>query len=92
MGDLIATCWSGHSRNRALGEAVAQGETLEAYLERSTMVAEGVRTTRSAAALAKRHQVEMPITDAVHTVLFEGVAPNLALARLMTRGSKSELG
>ncbi|MBI1318869.1 MAG: NAD(P)H-dependent glycerol-3-phosphate dehydrogenase [Candidatus Hydrogenedens sp.] len=90
MGDLIATCWSGHSRNRAVGEAVAKGETLDQILGRTTMVAEGVRTTRSAVALAQRAGVEMPICESVYEVLFNGAPPAVALAKLMMRESKPE--
>jgi glycerol-3-phosphate dehydrogenase (NAD(P)+) len=92
MGDLIATCFSGHSRNRAVGEAIARGETLEQILGRTTMVAEGVRTTRSAVALAHRAGVEMPICESAHEVLFNGAPPAVALARLMMRDAKPERG
>lgn len=91
MGDLIATCCSGHSRNRAIGEAIAKGSTLEEVLSGMQMVAEGVVTTKSARALALKHQVEMPIAEAVHQALFEGVSPAVALARLMMRDAKPEL-
>jgi glycerol-3-phosphate dehydrogenase (NAD(P)+) len=90
MGDLIATCMSGHSRNRRVGIELAKGEKLEAILAATTMVAEGVRTTRSAYALAARMGVEMPITEAAHKVLFEGINPLEALVGLMTRDAKPE--
>lgn len=92
MGDLIATCCSGHSRNRAIGEAVARGKTLDEVLSGMSMVAEGVTTTKSARALAKKHGVDMPIAEAVHQALFEGVSPAVALARLMMREAKPERG
>lgn len=92
MGDLIVTCQSRHSRNRALGEAIARGEAAEEYLARTVMVAEGVRTARSAHALAQRHEVEMPITREVYRVLFEGGDPRDAVAALMEREAKSEHG
>jgi glycerol-3-phosphate dehydrogenase (NAD(P)+) len=90
MGDLIATCGSRHSRNRAVGEAIARGSDLEHALGATTMVAEGVRTTRSAKALADRAGVEMPIVAAVHQVLYEGASPLAALAGLLTREAKPE--
>jgi glycerol-3-phosphate dehydrogenase (NAD(P)+) len=92
MGDLIATCCSGHSRNRAIGEQIARGRTLKEILSGMQMVAEGVTTTKSARALAARHGVDMPIAEAVHQALFEGVAPAVALARLMMREAKPERG
>lgn len=90
MGDLIATCCSVHSRNRRVGERIAKGEKLEAILASSPMVAEGVRTARSAHALAQRHGVEMPITEAVYRVLFEGAEPLDAMRALMQREAKPE--
>jgi glycerol-3-phosphate dehydrogenase (NAD(P)+) len=92
MGDLIVTCASRHSRNRRLGEAVAQGKTLSEYLEGTAMVAEGVRTTRSARALAQKLGVEMPITEAVYQVLFESAAPRDAIQALLLRDAKPERG
>ncbi len=90
MGDLIVTCTSVHSRNHALGERIAQGKSLKEALAGSPMVAEGVRTTKSARALARKHGVEMPITEQVHRVLFEGVDPREAITDLMTREAKPE--
>ncbi len=90
MGDLIVTCASRHSRNRAVGERIAQGLKLEAVLNNSPMVAEGVRTTRSAVALAHREGVEMPITENAYQVLFEGADPRAAVRALMQREPKPE--
>jgi glycerol-3-phosphate dehydrogenase (NAD(P)+) len=90
MGDLIATCESRHSRNRAVGERLAAGEKLEEIVNRSQMVAEGVRTTWSAQALSDRYGVDMPITHQVYKVLFEGADPREAVESLMTREAKPE--
>jgi glycerol-3-phosphate dehydrogenase (NAD(P)+) len=90
MGDLIVTCCSRHSRNRAVGEKIARGMKLQEILDATPMVAEGVRTTRSACALAKRHGVDMPITEQVHRVLFENVGAREAVAELMLREPKPE--
>lgn len=90
MGDLIVTCTSRHSRNRRLGEAVALGKTVEEALAGSPMVAEGFRTARSARELAKRAGVEMPITEAVYQVLYEGLDPRRAISRLLLREAKPE--
>ena len=92
MGDLIVTCASRHSRNRAVGRRIAQGMTVEEALAASPMVAEGVRTTQSACELAKRHGVQMPIAEQVYRVLFESADPREAVAALMTRDAKPERG
>lgn len=90
MGDLIVTCASRHSRNRAVGEKIALGWDLERIQSSSPMVAEGVRTTRSARDLAARHGVEMPITRAVYSVLFDGADVREVVTSLMTREAKPE--
>ena len=90
MGDLIVTCESKHSRNRNVGEKIAQGMTLDDILASSPMVAEGVRTAKSALALAKKHGVEMPITEQVYRVLYENANPRDAVSTLMMREAKPE--
>jgi glycerol-3-phosphate dehydrogenase (NAD(P)+) len=90
VGDLILTCTGGLSRNRAVGVALGRGQTLEEILAEMTMVAEGVRTTRSARRLAERHDVEMPIVEEVYSLLFEGRAAPDALENLMLREPKAE--
>ena len=91
MGDLITTCISRHSRNRWVGERIGKGEKLDDVLKKMTMVAEGVETTRSGYQLARLHRVEMPITEAVYSVLFENVAPAEAVGNLMGRTLKPEI-
>ncbi|MCD5390783.1 NAD(P)H-dependent glycerol-3-phosphate dehydrogenase [candidate division NPL-UPA2 bacterium] len=91
MGDLITTCISRHSRNRNLGEAIGQGKTLKQALKRIGMVVEGVPTTKSARGLARKYGVEMPITEQIHQVLFQGKDPYRAVADLMLREAKPEL-
>jgi glycerol-3-phosphate dehydrogenase (NAD(P)+) len=90
MGDLILTCTGELSRNRSLGMALGQGRALDEVMGGMTMVAEGVRTTRSARELARRHQVEMPIVEEVHDLLFEGKSAREAVENLMLREPKSE--
>jgi glycerol-3-phosphate dehydrogenase (NAD(P)+) len=90
IGDLVVTCMSKHSRNRFLGEEIGRGRTLSDIESHMSMVAEGVRTTESVMALAERHGVEMPITEAVHKILFEGKQPEEAVYDLMTRSAKYE--
>jgi glycerol-3-phosphate dehydrogenase (NAD(P)+) len=81
VGDLVVTCLSKHSRNRFVGEQVGKGKSLEAVLREMVMVAEGVRTTRSALHLARRHDA----------VLFEGKDAHEAMDDLMTRELKAEV-
>ena len=90
MGDLVATCASRKSRNYRLGFEVARGKKLAEVLAEMNQVAEGVETTRAAQALAARANVEMPITAAVHTVLFEGASAAEAVRVLMERVWKDE--
>lgn len=90
MGDLILTCTGGLSRNRAVGVGLGQGRALEAILGDSPMVAEGVRTTRSARELAHRTGVEMPIVEEVYAMLFEGRAARETVENLMLREPRSE--
>jgi glycerol-3-phosphate dehydrogenase (NAD(P)+) len=91
MGDLIATCASPLSRNQQLGRRLAAGEKLEAILASTRTVAEGVSTTRAALQLAARYQIEMPITEQLSLVLFEGLDPRKAVPELMMRDLKNEL-
>jgi glycerol-3-phosphate dehydrogenase (NAD(P)+) len=91
MGDLVTTCYSKWGRNRAVGLAIGRGKKLAQILSEMKMVAEGVQTTRSVLALARRHRVPMPIVEEVHAVLFEDKDPRRAVADLMTRGAKSEI-
>jgi glycerol-3-phosphate dehydrogenase (NAD(P)+) len=90
LGDLITTAISRHSRNRHVGEAIGQGRRLAEVLGEMLMVAEGVTTARAACDLGRAHDVELPITEEVCAMLFEGRSPREALQTLMTRELKSE--
>lgn len=90
MGDLIVTCTSAHSRNRYVGQQIGKGFKLDEIIKSMNMVAEGIKTTKSVHDWAKKNHVEMPITEAVHHVLFDGVDPKDALNRLMNRDPKDE--
>ncbi len=90
LGDLITTCVSPRGRNRTVGERLAQGQPLSAVLESMDSVAEGVPTTRAVVQMARAHGVAMPITEAVHAVLFDGREPRFALTELMSRDPKPE--
>ena len=90
IGDLVVTCTSRHSRNRYVGEQIGQGKSLDEVQSEMQMVAEGVKTTASVRALARRYHIEMPITEAVYAILFEGKKPADAVHELMTRSAKQE--
>jgi len=91
LGDLVATCVSGLSRNHHVGLEIGRGRPLDEVLDGMGLVeAEGVRTTWSVAALAEKHGIEMPITGEVYEVLFKGKPPPDALADLMQRMPKAE--
>ena len=92
MGDLIATCSSTQSRNNQVGLRLGRGETIEAIMESMTMVAEGVKSSPSVLDLARRHDVEMPITEQVVAVCHQGRSAVDAMSLLMKRRRRSELG
>lgn len=90
MGDLILTCTGGLSRNRQLGIELAHGVTLAEHRARVRTVAEGVNTALGATRLAAKYGVEMPITEQVKAVLFDGANPSDSIRALMERDLKSE--
>ena len=90
MGDLVLTCSGKESRNHTVGEKIAGGQSLEDVLQSMVTVAEGVNTTKSTVALAGQYDVEMPIAQHVHAVLFESITPRNAVVSLMTRDPKPE--
>lgn len=90
VGDLATSCFSPEGRNRSCGEALGKGVRLADHLRRTPHVVEGVDTSRAVHALARKYRVDMPICDAVHAVLFEGLDPVEAIGRLMSREPKPE--
>jgi glycerol-3-phosphate dehydrogenase (NAD(P)+) len=90
MGDLVLTCTSAQSRNTSLGMALAKGETLDDILGSRRSVAEGVSSAESVVGLARRFGIEMPICEAVHDVLYAGVAIDDAIDALLSRPYKAE--
>jgi glycerol-3-phosphate dehydrogenase (NAD(P)+) len=90
LGDLVATCTSPLSRNRTFGEKLGRGETLEDILARKQQTAEGVKSCRSILDLARKHDVDMPITEHVVAVVHEGMTPKDMVRGLMRREAKSE--
>lgn len=91
LGDLMLTCTGVLSRNHAVGLQLGQGRRLEDILCETVTVAEGVRTTKAAMALARQFQVEMPIVQGVHAMLFEDRPPRQIVADLMSRSAKEEI-
>jgi glycerol-3-phosphate dehydrogenase (NAD(P)+) len=91
IGDLVLTCTGSLSRNRTVGQALGQGRKLPEILDSlGGKVAEGVRTTRAALGLARRHGIEMPITEQMELILEEGKDPREAIKDLMLRPGKHE--
>jgi glycerol-3-phosphate dehydrogenase (NAD(P)+) len=91
VGDLVLTCTGSLSRNRTVGQALGQGRKLPEILESlGGKVAEGVRTTRAALGLARRHRIEMPITEQMELILDEGKDPLEAIKDLMLRPGRGE--
>lgn len=90
VGDLIVTAGSRHSRNWKFGNLLAQGMPVEEALKAVGMVVEGYWTARSACHLARKHRVEMPISEAVKAVLFEGLSARQAVEALLMRDPKPE--
>lgn len=91
LGDLVTTCMSPHSRNRQVGEAIGKGKRLKDILHRMEMVAEGIKTTKSAYQLSKKYKVELPITNEIYKVLYKNKNPLRAVNDLMRREKKTEI-
>jgi glycerol-3-phosphate dehydrogenase (NAD(P)+) len=90
LGDLVLTCTGELSRNRAVGVELARGRKLAEITGSMRMVAEGIKTTSAAIELARRHSVEMPITEQMYQMLHFGLPPKEAVRRLMERNLRGE--
>jgi glycerol-3-phosphate dehydrogenase (NAD(P)+) len=91
LGDLVLTCTGSLSRNRWVGQELGKGRGLHEALDGlNGKVAEGVLTTSAALELATRHDVEMPITEQVHAILYHGKHPSEAIQDLMGRPGRDE--
>lgn len=90
VGDLVLTCTGGLSRNRTLGVRIGRGESSEDILKEMKTVAEGVKTAKATRELAIKYGVEMPVTEEVYRILYEGKNPKQALNDLMSRELKGE--
>ena len=91
IGDLIVTCTSMHSRNRRAGILIGEGKKLEEVIESIGMVVEGVNTTKAAYRLAEKHGIDMPITEELYNVLYNGSDVKNAVVNLMMRNKTHEL-
>jgi glycerol-3-phosphate dehydrogenase (NAD(P)+) len=91
MGDLIVTCTSRHSRNRGLGQLVAEGGTMQDFYDKTHMVAEGAVACVAVDDLGRREGVELPMTHLVREVLYNGLDPREAGELLMGREARDEL-
>jgi glycerol-3-phosphate dehydrogenase (NAD(P)+) len=91
LGDLVLTCTDDQSRNRRLGLALGEGQSLEQALANIDQVVEGVQTAREVHELAQSQGVDMPITEQVFKVLYEGCKPKEAVHALLNREQKAEL-
>jgi glycerol-3-phosphate dehydrogenase (NAD(P)+) len=89
LGDLVLTATGDLSRNRQVGLAIGQGHTLDSLLA-SGLTAEGARCARAVRARARALNVDMPITEAVCNVLFEGIKPLDAVTNLLSRIATTE--
>lgn len=91
IGDLIVTCTSMHSRNRRAGILIGQGKTLDETLKEVKMVVEGITATEVAYKVAKELNIDMPITNAIYSVLHEGASANEVVIELMMRNKTHEM-
>lgn len=92
LGDLVLTCSDNQSRNRRFGQALGQGKDPEQAKQDIAQVIEGIGSAKTIYYLAQDNQVDMPITEQVYKVLYEGQSPKQAVIALMDRGPKPELG
>jgi glycerol-3-phosphate dehydrogenase (NAD(P)+) len=90
LGDMVLTSYGSLSRNRRVGVALGQGQHIQDVLSGMRMVAEGVRTAKSVVALAAKFNIEMPISEKMYSVLYEGRTPQDAIHDLMERKLKEE--
>lgn len=90
IGDLIVTCTSKHSRNRNAGFLIGQGKSYQEAMDEVKMVVEGVYSAKAALALGKKHNISMPIVEAVNAVLFEGADAREATKQLLLRDRTKE--
>ncbi|SHK39323.1 NAD(P)H-dependent glycerol-3-phosphate dehydrogenase [Paramaledivibacter caminithermalis] len=91
IGDLIVTCTSMHSRNRRCGIQLGQGKSLKEAVASIGMVVEGVYTTKAAYELSKKFKIEMPITNEIYKILYDGCSAKESVSNLMLRSKTHEI-
>jgi glycerol-3-phosphate dehydrogenase (NAD(P)+) len=91
IGDLIVTATSEHSRNNRCGRLIGSGVKPEDAIKQIGMVVEGINALPAAVALAKKYDVEMPITETAYDIIFGGTDPKSAVMKLMMRDKKTEV-
>jgi glycerol-3-phosphate dehydrogenase (NAD(P)+) len=92
LGDLVLTCTDDQSRNRRVGLALGRGEKLDEAIATIGQAVEGVKSAPEVYRLAQEQGIEMPISEQVYRVLYEGMAPQQAVEALLGRGQKAENG
>lgn len=90
LGDLVLTCTDNQSRNRSLGLLLAEGLSIQEASEKIGQAIEGLKTAKEVAELAKKYEIEMPITEQVNNVLQDRCSPREAVQNLLARGPKAE--
>lgn len=90
LGDMITTSFSVHSRNRTFGEAIAMGRNPIDYLKQSKRAVEGAYTVKAVMEIKKQYGLDLPISEAVYEIIYEGFSPEQAIQKLMNRPLKSE--
>lgn len=91
LGDLVLTCTDDQSRNRRFGLLLARGKTMEEALHEIRQTVEGLRTVKELVRLSEEHSIQMPISEQVYNVLYQGLSPNDAVQSLLSREQKPEL-
>ena len=91
IGDLIVTATSEHSRNNRCGKLIGKGVAPDEAIKEIGMVVEGINALPAAISLAKKYDVELPITETAYDIVFNGADPKTAVIKLMTRDKKSEI-
>jgi glycerol-3-phosphate dehydrogenase (NAD(P)+) len=90
LGDLVTTCISPLGRNRSFGQRIGKGASVKDAIAATQSVVEGIATCKSVIDLAKKHKIDMPITESVYRILFEGKGVSAAIEELMARQLKAE--
>lgn len=90
IGDIVVTATSKHSRNHNAGYLLGQGKTLEEAKQEIGMVIEGINALVAAKELSEKYNVEMPIVNGVYSIIYQGVDPKIAVAKLFNRTTKAE--